>query len=322
MLLALIQPHVDHGPHRNGGLALKKLHKKLLSCSSLPAAFITITFLHITVGEQAPKMIAIQREQATALAVSLPLLVFYHVFRPFIWFIDGASRLILRGLGFGSVDEHRERFTADELRLMVAETIAGGELSRVERQVMKGVLEFEDKTARQIMVPRPDIVFLDTRDSFRENVAAALESGKTRFPLCAGNLDHVVGMVHSRDLLRALAEGAKDVSVESLKREVPFLPETLGLNDLLLRFQKKRTHMAVLLDENLKELKRIPVSELAQELENFKDHVKYVVFDGIITQRLIDVLSQRSDVVYLVGVRVGEISKPADNVKTLTFNHL
>lgn len=80
--------------------------------------------------------------------------------------------------------------------------------------------------------------------------------------------------------------------------------------------------MGVFLDESFNELKRVPVSELAQELENYKDQVKYVVFDGIITQRLVDVFSGRSDVVYLIGVRVGEISKPAENVKAITFNHL
>ena len=80
--------------------------------------------------------------------------------------------------------------------------------------------------------------------------------------------------------------------------------------------------MGVLLDENLNELKKVPVSELAQELENYKDQVKYVVFDGIITQRLVDIFSGRGDVVYLIGVRVGEVAKPAENVKITTFNHL
>ncbi len=115
-----------------------------------------------------------------------------------------------------------------------------------------------------------------------------------------------------------LEEALKHLKMPKRIEKAPKLPEEIkNYAD-----EVREKLMAVLLDENLKELKRIPVSELAQELENFKDHVKYVVFDGIITQRLIDVLSQRSDVVYLVGVRVGEISKPADNVKTLTFNHL
>ena len=80
--------------------------------------------------------------------------------------------------------------------------------------------------------------------------------------------------------------------------------------------------MAVILDENLTELRRVPVSELAQELENLKDSVKYVVFDGIVTQRLIDILSEKGDTVYLIGVRIGEISKPSENVKILTFDQV
>ncbi len=216
---------------------------------SLPFAFIVITFLHITLGEQAPKILAIQKERPTALAVSLPLQVFYYTFRPVIWAINGTSNMILRLMGLRLVDEHGEAPSADELRMMVAETIAGGELRRVERRVMKGILEFYEKTARQIMVPRPDIVYMDTNASLDENIRIALESGRTRFPLCKGHLDNVIGMVHARDLLEALSSDEPPDNVEALKRDLLFLPETIHLNTVLLKFQRERRHMALLVDE-------------------------------------------------------------------------
>lgn len=216
---------------------------------SLPFAFIVITFLHITFGEQAPKILAIQKERSTALAVSLPLQAFYYTFRPVIWAINGTSNLILRAMGLRLVDGHGDAPSADELRMMVAETIAGGQLRRVEKRVMKGILEFYEKVARQIMVPRPDIVFMDTNASLDENIRIALESGRTRFPLCKGHLDNVVGMVHARDLLEALSSDEPPQNVETLKRDLLFLPETIHLNTVLLNFQKEKRHMALLVDE-------------------------------------------------------------------------
>jgi CBS domain containing-hemolysin-like protein len=230
-------------------LAALSLPAEWVHYISLPFAFVVITFLHITIGEQAPKMLAIQKEQATSLAVSIPLVAFYFLLRPIIVSIIGASNLILRLLGLSVVSEHGNGITADELRLMVAETIRGGELSRVERVVMRGVLEFEDKIARQIMVPRPDIVFMDTRRSLKANLKSVLKSGHTRFPVCDGNIDRVVGMLHTRDLLKPLAAGKLDIPVEQITRRILFLPETVHLNILLLQFQRERTHLAMLLDE-------------------------------------------------------------------------
>lgn len=229
--------------------ALFELPPEWVHYISLPFAFIVITFLHITLGEQAPKILAIQKERPTALACALPLQVFYYTFKPVIWAINGTSNLILRAMGLRLVDEHGEAPSADELRMMVAETIAGEELRPVEKRVMKGIIEFYETTVRQIMVPRPDIVFMDTNDSLEENIRVALESGRTRFPLCKGHLDDVIGMIHARDLLEALSSKESADRVESLKRDLLYLPETITLNTVLLNFQRARRHMALIVDE-------------------------------------------------------------------------
>lgn len=134
-------------------------------------------------------------------------------------------------------------------------------------------------------------------------------------------VEELTGKEISDALHRAipLEEAMKSLKMpKAVEREHAELPEEVrkSIDEVRERL------MAILLDEGLNELKRVPVSELAQELENYKDSVKYVIFDGIITQRLIDILSGRADEVYLIGVRIGEISKPADNVKVMTFNQL
>jgi CBS domain containing-hemolysin-like protein len=137
----------------------------------------------------------------------------------------------------------------DELRLILAESAAGGEVSRRERLMMENVLDLEDKVTRQVMVPRRDIVFLSTRRTAQENLDVISESQYTRFPLCDGDLDRVIGMVHTKDVLGAIAAGQQLPSLTKLSRKLPFFPETMRLDVLLREFQRNRTHVAMVVDE-------------------------------------------------------------------------
>lgn len=216
---------------------------------ALPVAFVVITFLHITLGEQAPKIVAIRTARATALTVSLPLMIFFKVFWPFIWLLNMASNLVVKALPLKMTEAGDESHTADELRLILAESAAGGELSRRERLMMENVLDLEDKVARQVMVPRRDILFLSTRRALADNLKIVTESRHTRFPLCDGDLDRVVGMVHSKDLLNAVTSGQPVPPLARLARKIPFFPETMRLDVLLREFQRNRTHQAMIVDE-------------------------------------------------------------------------
>lgn len=216
---------------------------------ALPLAFVLITFLHISLGEQAPKILAIRAAQPTALVVSLPLTVFYKVLWPLIWVLHTASNLMLRLIGVRAVPPNEQMPTEEELRLILAESAAGGELSRRERLMMENVLDLEDKVTRQVMVPRRDIVFLSTRRSPQENLNVISESQYTRFPLCDGDLDRVIGMVHTKDVLGAIASGQPLPALTRLGRKLPFFPETMRLDVLLREFQRNRTHVAMVVDE-------------------------------------------------------------------------
>lgn len=214
-----------------------------------PLAFVTITFLHITVGEQAPKIIAIKTAKNMALSIAVPLTMFYKVFRPFIWLLNNASNLMVRSVGIQLVEAGEQLHSEEELRLILSESAAGGELSRRERLMMENVLDLENKVARQVMVPRRDIIFLSTRKPVQEALHIVGETEYTRFPLCDGDLDRVVGMVHTKDILRIVATGEKVTSFLPLARKIPFFPETMRLDVLLREFQKNRTHVAMVVDE-------------------------------------------------------------------------
>jgi CBS domain containing-hemolysin-like protein len=216
---------------------------------ALPVAFVAITFLHITVGEVAPKSMAIRKATGTALAVAPPLMVFYYIFRPFIWFLNAASNLLLRLVGLGSVTDSEMFHSEEELRLILSESARGGSLSVGERLLMENVLDLEDKTARQVMLPRGEIVYLSTDESVAENYHTIARSGHTRFPLCDGELDRVVGVVHAKAVLRALIEKRPIESLTELAKRAPFVPETVRLDKLLREFLATRSHLAMVVDE-------------------------------------------------------------------------
>ncbi len=216
---------------------------------ALPLAFVLITFLHISLGEQAPKILAIRSAQPTALVVSLPLTIFYKGLWPFIWVLHKASDLMLRLIGVRAVQPGEQMPSEEELRLILAESAAGGELSRREKLMMENVLDLEEKVTRQVMVPRRDIVFLSTRRTGTENLNIIAESQYTRFPLCDGDLDRVIGMVHTKDVLGSIAAGKPLPPLTKLQRKIPFFPETMRLDVLLREFQRNRTHVAMVVDE-------------------------------------------------------------------------
>ena len=218
----------------------------LLHSASLTMAFLTITILHIVLGELAPKSIAIRRSEATSLWVAVPLFVFYKVTYPAIWVLNHAANSFLRLFGIPPVTESELAHTEEELRLLLASHESGGRLSEQKSELLDNVFELSHRTARQVKVPRADVVYLSTTRSVEENLEIARQSGHTRFPLCDGDLDKIVGLVHIKDLFRA-RQPLTDL--RQVAREVIFVPETLTLDRLLKRMRAERVHLAAVLDE-------------------------------------------------------------------------
>lgn len=238
-----------------------------LTISLVPVLSLSfVTFLHMALGEQAPKSLAIRAAKPIALWTAPVLVGFRYLFWPLIWALNSASNLTLRLLGLGKTDHTELAHTEEELRHIVAESVAGGHLSRNERIMIENVLNLEEKTARRVMVPRPDIVYLSLARPLEDNLRVARQAGHTRFPLCEDDLTTVVGMIHVKDLFRAGSANGGRPDLRKMAREVPFLPETLRLDDLLIEFQRNRIHLAMLLDEYGSVVGMVSLENVLEEL--------------------------------------------------------
>lgn len=218
----------------------------LLHTIAFLLAFSAITFLHIVLGEQAPKWLAIQHARQTTLAVAGPLDLFTKVFRPFIWLLNSSVQAFLRLVGISTAGEGDVAQSEEELRLLLSR---GKALTSTGKSISLRAIELRDRTVREVMVPRTAIVYLSTERTIEENIARAIENQFTRYPLCEKNVDNVLGMVHIKDLFKIQGEKGSGVRLLEVKREMPFVPETTSLEKILNMFLAKRLLMAIAVDE-------------------------------------------------------------------------
>jgi CBS domain containing-hemolysin-like protein len=215
---------------------------------SATVAFVVISVLHIVLGELAPKSMAIQKPVGTSLWIAYPLHWFYVITYPAIVVLNGVSRGILKIFGIHPASEHEAAHSPEELRLILRSSEKAGILSEENREIIEGVFQFSKRTARQIMVPRTDVVVLSVTRTIEENLETIRTTRHTRYPLCEGSLDHTIGLIHVKDLLLAQLRGPGRSLLE-LKREILFVPENSTVESLLSQFIEQKTHMAVILDE-------------------------------------------------------------------------
>ncbi|HXO21645.1 MAG TPA: hemolysin family protein [Thermoanaerobaculia bacterium] len=223
-------------------------NEPLVLSISLAVSFLAITMLHIVLGELTPKWIAISKAEATSLWLALPLYVFFKLTYPAIWVLNHAARGLLALLSVGTLGPPGQSEVAhdeQELRLLLANSPVD-HLSTQKREILDNVFELSHRVARQIMVPRADVVYLSTTRPVAENLRLARRSGHTRFPLCEGDLDHVVGLVHIKDIFRH--EGPL-TSLGEVARDIDYVPETLPLDRLLRRMRHEQFHVAAVIDE-------------------------------------------------------------------------
>lgn len=220
----------------------------IIRTSTFILAFSIITFLHIVLGELAPKSLAIRKSVVTTLWIARPLALFYVIFKPFIWFLNGAANLILKHVfRLEPVSEHELAHSEEELRVILAESERAEEVSSLGKEILINALDMRDRVVRDITTPRGKVVFLNTENSFEENLQHALDSRHTRFPLCEGHLDHAIGLVHIKDMLKLMREPKADL--HSIKRDLLPVPEMMPLEKLLTFFLAKHAHLALVVDE-------------------------------------------------------------------------
>jgi CBS domain containing-hemolysin-like protein len=231
---------------------------------SLPIALTLLTFFHVTIGEQIPKMLGIKYSLSAALLIAWPMRIFYFICSPFIWFLNKTSNVALRVMGVkkgGDDDIHSE----EELRLILTESEEGGAIKPSENELIQNVFDFDDRIVKQVMVPQNRILALDVELGRHEITKRVIEEGFSRLPVYLGDIDNVIGIIHSKDLLKALIDN-KFRSLKEIMRPVHFVPESMKINELLRDFQKHHYQMAIVTNEFGSTAGLVTMEDIIEEL--------------------------------------------------------
>ncbi len=322
--------------HLLGGVfaALGIESPRVIQNTSLTVAFATITLLHIVIGELAPKSYAIRFTERVALWVALPMRLFQILAAPVLWLLQRASKGTLAVLGVTAETSGDLAHSEEELRLLLAESHRVGVLSGAKRELLENVIDYTERTARHVMVPRADIAYLSLSRPLEENLAVVTQAAATRFPLCSTDIDHVIGMIHVKDLFNRRDALRSSEDLAAIKREILFVPESRPLDLLQRDFQQRRTHMAIVIDEyggtsglvTLEDVIEEIVGEIQDEFDREPPTVEEtpqgLVFDGLtliddVADRLGVKLPETADVSTLGGfvtAHVGRMPRPGDRV--------
>jgi len=234
-----------------GEVALSRLFDKVIATVlAVVLAYLVLTFLHVVIGELVPKGIALGHSEGTALFVAAPVRLFFIVMRPVVWFLETSTEVVLRWLGQKPPGADDDVLSEAELRMLVSQSTQHGEIEQGEQEMLYKVFDFADKEAKDVMVPRPEVVALSIDLPPEQCLEAVMDSPYTRYPVYRESLDNVVGILHVRDLFRALRDqGMHEVKVEDIIRPAHIVPETKDLAALLAEFRRANQHMAVVVDE-------------------------------------------------------------------------
>lgn len=251
---------------------------------SLTVAFLGITTLHVVLGELVPKSMALQRAEKLALLVARPMAVFLVAFGPLIKLFDGASNALLRSMGFRAAIGHALIRSVEEFRLLLHQVQEHGVLEEQQARMLEGALELPEVQVRQAMVPRTALVGLPVSASLEEALEVIRRHRHSRYVVYEGNPEHVIGVLHRKDLFLHLTERLRRLEgggsppgfdLRQFVREALFVPETKPLAELLEDFRRRRVHIAVVVDEfgsvqgivTLADILKTIVGEVHDELE-------------------------------------------------------
>lgn len=212
-------------------------------------SFLLVTFLHVVVGELAPKTVAIQKAELITLTFANPIIWFYRILYPFIWLLNGSARLLTSIFGLKPASEHELAHSEEELRILMSESYKSGEINKNELAYVNNIFEFDERIAKEIMVPRTEMVTISVDNTFDEIMNILEEENYTRYPLVNGDKDNVIGLINIREFLTATVQNKQEIRLEDYMKPIIRVIETVPIRELLIKMQKERTHMAILLDE-------------------------------------------------------------------------
>ncbi len=299
-------------------------------------SFAMITFLHVVVGELAPKSIALQDPEKTSLVVARPTIWTEVAFKPVIWLLNGSGTLLLRLVGVKPASGHELAHSVEELKMLVDASAEGGVVEAEESDMLHAIFGLGDLLVRQVMIPRTEIIAVEADLPFDEIIEIVTQSLYTKFPVYDDNLDQILGVMHVKELLQVMqTPECKTCTARSLTREALFVPETTDVNELLRRFRDRRTHIAIVLDEyggtaglvTLEDLLEEIVGEVSDPFDKSTPEIQILpdgsaLIDGLaLIEEVNDHLGlnlheRHYDTIagYLLG-KLGRIPKPGDTLE-------
>lgn len=299
-------------------------------------AFTIITFLHIVMGELAPKTLALEKTETIALLVARPMEIFYNVFRMPIWLLNQSGTLFLRLFGMRSSAEHAHSYTKEELRQLVEMSHQGGHIQNEELMMLNNIIEFAETEIREVMVPRTEVHALSDRATLEEIYNEFKSSGYSRLPVYSEKLDNIIGILFVKDIFTYLKNPA-GFSIAKLLNRPLYLPETAHLGEALRQMRRARVHMGIVVDEHGGTLGIVTLEDVLEQIvgeiqdehdEEDTDWLveqqpgQYILSGGVtikvLNRRLKLGLPEEEGYTTLAGFmmhRAGEVMKPGGSVQ-------
>ncbi|MDR9796220.1 hemolysin family protein [Aeribacillus composti] len=243
------------------------LPESVTALLSFVVAFSVVTFLHVVVGELAPKTFAIQMAEKITLRFARPLILFDKIMKPFIKTLNGSARLLTGLFGLQPAKEHDIAHSEEELRIILSESYKSGEINQSEYKYVNNIFEFDNRIAKEIMVPRTEIVAFDKDMKLKDCIPIVMEEHYTRYPVFNGDKDNMIGIVNMKEVLADYVKGIdEEKTVSEYVRPVIHVIETIPIHDLLVKMQMERIHMAILIDEYGGTAGLVTVEDILEEI--------------------------------------------------------
>ncbi|MBL7859460.1 MAG: HlyC/CorC family transporter [Cyclobacteriaceae bacterium] len=242
-----------------------KLSEASAHTIAMPIAFFTLTVLHIVFGELAPKSLAIRYPAPTTLAVSIPMRIFYFIFRPFIVLLNGLANLILKIFGIKPLSMHEGIHSEEELKLIIAESEEGGAIESNERELIQNVFDFDDRVVKQVMVPRIKIYGINATATLEEAMHIVMKEGYSRYPVYETSLDDIKGVAHSKDIVHHYFNKTNKTLLE-IAHHPYFITENKPIDHLLRDFQRRKVQMAIVISEYGGTIGLVTLEDILEEL--------------------------------------------------------
>lgn len=232
---------------------------------SFVIAFVAVTFLHVVMGELAPKTWAIQKAEFISFAVAKPIIYFHKIMYPFIWVLNGSATSLIRMFGLKAVKDHEEAHSEEEIQIILNDSYQSGKINNTEYGYVSRIFAFDEMLAKEIMVPRTDMICLYTNNSLIDNMDIIRKEQYTRFPVATGSKDNIVGMINTKQLFLEFQEN-KEFNFQKLVHPVLAVSEVLPVKTLLKRMQQERVHIAILMDEYGGTSGMITIEDILEEI--------------------------------------------------------